>query len=388
MRSIRVLFIMLIILTLLSGCAESSVPGDISASPINTPQDDISTSPTKTPQGNISASPTNTPQGDVSEPTPSQGKIYLYGEIHGVEDILNKEFELWRDYYHNNNMRHLFVELPYYTTEYLNIWMKSDNDGILDALYEDWKGTLAYNILIKKFYQNIKKECPETILHGTDVGHQNNTTGIRYLKYLELNKLKDSEQYLLTKEVIEQGIIYTTNDDHVYRENKMVENFIREFDKLDGEEIMGIYGAAHTGLDALDNTNSVPCMAKQLKERYGDNIYSEDLSWIANEPIRIDTIKINGKEYKASYFGNEGMSWSDAYTSREFWRLENAYDDFKENPKTGYGLPYNNYIMQVEKEQVFVIDYTKKDGSIERKYYRSDGNIWDNLPTTDEFNVD
>ena len=34
----------------------------------------------------------------------------------------------------------------------------------------------------------------------------------------------------------------------------MVENFTREFDKLSGESIMGIYGAAHTGLEAMDYT--------------------------------------------------------------------------------------------------------------------------------------
>ena len=204
MRSIRVLFIMLIILTLLSGCTGSSVPSDISASPINTPQESI-----------------------IEPTSQSQGKICLYGEIHGVEEILNKEFELWRDYYNNNNMRHLFVEYPYYTAEFLNIWMKSDNDDTLDAIYEDWKGTAVYKPSVKEFYQKIKRECPETIFHGTDVGHQHESSGLRYLKYLESKDLKDSEQYLLAKEVIEQGEYFYLRNDHVYRENKMVENFIR-----------------------------------------------------------------------------------------------------------------------------------------------------------------
>lgn len=43
-------------------------------------------------------------------------------------------------------------------------------------------------------------------------------------------------------------------------------------------------------------------------------------------------------------------------------------------------LPYNNYPMLIETGQVFIIDYTKKDGSIERMYYRSDGNERINLP--------
>ena len=48
---------------------------------------------------------------------------------------------LWSSYYHDNGMRDLFIELPYYTAEYMNLWMKSDNDEILNSLYEDWHGT-------------------------------------------------------------------------------------------------------------------------------------------------------------------------------------------------------------------------------------------------------
>lgn len=69
----------------------------------------------------------------VTTSTPS-GQIYLYGESHGVEEILNKEVELWCDYYHNENMRHLFIEMPYYTAEFLNIWMQSDSNDILDLV--------------------------------------------------------------------------------------------------------------------------------------------------------------------------------------------------------------------------------------------------------------
>jgi len=64
---------------------------------------------------------------------------------------MDKEFELWHEYYNNKNMRHLFVELPYYTAEFLNIWMKSDSDEILDELYNDWI-VLLYIILILKSF--------------------------------------------------------------------------------------------------------------------------------------------------------------------------------------------------------------------------------------------
>ena len=329
-----------------------------------------------------------------SPPPETFGQIYLYGEQHGVEKIMDKEFELWFDYYHNQNIRHLFVELPYYTAEFLNIWVKSDSDDMLDEIYEDIAGTDMHVPYTKEFYKKIKRDCPETIFHGTDVGHQHNTTGKRYLKYLEENTLKASDQYSLTKETIQQGKDYYKfiGSDHVYRENKMTENFIREFEKLNNENIMGIYGGAHTELESMDYmTKSVPCMANQLKARYGESVITENLTWVLKdiEPLRIDTITVNGKDYEASYFGEQDISsWAKDYLKREFWRLENAYDDFKDKAKTGDVLPYDNYTTLIETRQIFVIDYTKKDGSVTRMYYRSDGNTWDGKPSTEEFNPD
>ncbi|WP_226984149.1 hypothetical protein [Halothermothrix orenii] len=311
--------------------------------------------------------------------------------MHGVDKIIDKEFELWYDYYHNQNMRHLFLELPYYTAEFLNIWMQSDSDDILNNLYFDWANTALCNPEYKEFFKKIKIHCPETIFHGTDIGHRYNSIGVRFLKYLRSNNLEDSEQYLRAKEVIEQGKKFYSDKDHVYRENMMVENFIREFDQLKGESIMGIYGAAHTGLEAMDHTNSVPCMANQLKERYGDAIHSVDLFILVKdiEPYRVDIIQVGGKEYEAMYFGKQELTgFKEDYVYREFWRLENAYEDFEDSPKTGYVMPYDNYPMLIETGQVFVIDYIKKDGSIIRKYFRSDGLVWENIQYTEEFIVE
>lgn len=318
-------------------------------------------------------------------------EIYLYGEQHGVEKIMDKELKLWGEYYENADMRHLFVEYSYFTAELLNLWMQSDSDEILEELYKDWYGTASYNPYVMDFYKKIKSQYPETIFHGTDVGHQYETTGQRFLNYLKEHNMENSEQYALTEEAIEQGIYYYKHSDDAYRENKMVENFIREFDKLENTNIMGIYGSAHIDFNAKDYvTNTVSCMAKQLKERYNDSIYSEDLSWLAKEieAFRVDTIIVNDKEYQASYFGKEDLTGFKDYVFREFWRLEQAYEDFKGCKKIKNVLPYNNYPMLIEKGQVFVVDFERTDGSVERVYYRSDGYIWNGLESTEEFVID
>lgn len=342
-------------------------------------------SPQESPQQTSALSEVMTPPGQES------GQIYLYGEYHGVDRILEKELELWSEYYHNYGMRHLFVESPYYTAEYLNLWMQAEDDTILNQIYTDWEGTAAHNPDILAFYQTLKQDCPETVFHGTDVGHQYDTTGERYLAYLREQGMENSEQYRLAQEAVEQGKRYYgkgIQHDDVYRENTMAENFIRAHEQLDQKEnIMGIYGAAHTGLDDMDYTGQVSCMATQLKEFFGDAIHSEDISWMAKdiEPERIDTITVNGTDYQASYFGTQDLTGFKDYSYREFWRLEDAYSDFQEAPLSGDVLPYDNYPMLIEEGQVFVIDHTKTDGSVQRMYFRSDGTTWNGLPTTVEF---
>lgn len=120
-------------------------------------------------------------------------KISLYGEAHGAKLYYDIEVELWKGYY-DKGYRSLFVELPYYTAEYLNLWMKEDSDEIIDQLFEDIRGTESGNEFYYEFFHEIKEYCPETVLYGTDVGHQYDVTGARYLEYLAENNLEDSEK--------------------------------------------------------------------------------------------------------------------------------------------------------------------------------------------------
>lgn len=326
------------------------------------------------------------------------GQIYLFGESHSNPIILETEFNLWKSYYHTKNMRHLFVELPYFTAEYLNLWMKSDNDEILKQIFGDLKGTAAHSESSTVFYKKIKAECPETIFHGVDVGHQHASTGQRYLNYLlENGESKSSEKYQKAKENIEQGEHYYNKNDHVFRENKMVENFVREYNQLDGADVMGIFGGAHTDPQGMNwKTQEIPGFANQLTQYYGEALHTRNLA-ISSEtpyvdsPISVETKVIAQKEYTASFFGEVDLSGdrylSKTYQSRRFWRLENAYDDFKDNPAVNNVLPYDNYPMPIENGQILVIEYILKDGTIRTEYHRSGGYKFQNRPATQQFNI-
>lgn len=317
------------------------------------------------------------------------GNIFLYGEKHSDSACLEKELEAWSECY-KNGMRDLFVELPSYTAAFLNRWMQEDTDELLDAVFTDMKGSNDDSPQTREFYRSIKTAYPETIFHGTDVGHQFDTTGARYLSLLTSEGKQDTPEYRLAALTIEQGQKYydiritdeTVSD--IYREYCMVDNFLRAWEDLDRRDIMGIYGSAHTDPSSLDMSGSIPCMAAQLKGRLQNAVYSTDLT--KNDVISTDTVTVNGKEYQISYFGSEDISsWAQGYLKRDFWRVENAYDDLKDSPRTGNWLPAGNYNMVINPGEIYIVEYTQTDGTLERLYYLCDGTLYNGVYNT--FNI-
>lgn len=303
------------------------------------------------------------------------GQIYLYGEAHGEKEILEKEFELWKAHY-RQGMRHLFLEIPFYAAEYMNLWMQEPDDSLLHDLFSDWRGTSMQNYEVKKFYQRIKEECPGTVFHGTDVGHQI-STGKRYLSYLESCGRKDTESYRRTQEVMEQGEFYRRTEDESYRERKLAENFIWEYEKIDPQNVMGIYGAAHTLAEGLNFEGTVPSMANQIRQIYGERVCAEDLSWMTKDirPERVSVLEIDGKEYRAEYYGCYKIDFLEGYVYRRFWRLLDAEADFENVSRNGDWLPEREYPMLIGEGEILAIDYEKADGSVCRRLYLAAGKV-------------
>ena len=122
------------------------------------------------------------------------------------------------------------------------------------------------------------------------------------MEYLLSSDSDKSEECALCQEAIDQGQYYYEQNDSVYRENKMVENFKREYSKLNGTDIMGIYGSGHTSIEGLDYaTQTIPCMANQLKQQYGEFVSTKDLTMYAYDidPIRTETMQIAARHISA-----------------------------------------------------------------------------------------
>ena len=320
----------------------------------------------------------------------SAGQIFLYGELHGIPRIMERQLEIWGEYYRNQNMRHLFIEYPFFTAEFFNRWMRSDNDDILYEFYNCSAGRPAsfVNRYTVEFFRTIKREFPETVFHGVDIGHGYFSEGERFLQYLRDNNLQGTKRYLLTLESIEQGRHFNRTLDLDFRVSSMAANFIREFDRLDGQNVMGIFGSAHTTWGyAFMELPDVPSLAQRLRERYGDSVHTTDLTQFLG-PIRTDIITISGVDYEAPYFdtiffGDEDFPWL------SFWRLENAYDDFRDKPANEILFPLIAFPMRIETNQVFIIDATLADGSVERWFFRfSGGYYWYGHPVVTGFIVD
>lgn len=318
-------------------------------------------------------------------------RIYLYGEVHSNKSVLDAELKVWKNFYDNKNMRHLFIEYGYATAEFLNQWMKAKDDSLLNQIYESWKGSAAYNKDNLEFYRSIKQTCPETIFHGTDVEHGYDTTGEMLLHQLEENGEIDSPKYQIVLENIEQLKHYKKYHDMAIRENYMAANFIREFDSLpENEIIMGIYGSAHTAF-VVDYTGRVPSMIAQIRKNYKDDnkelIQDYDISNLYQNsywepPYGIEYFTIKGKIYKASYFGEEDLTGFKNFKCRKYWRIENP-DSILLNLKAKSDcLPFDNYIMSINKGDVLRIEYTKMNNSKYVIYYRADGNTFENQPCT------
>ncbi|MBQ2551756.1 MAG: hypothetical protein II563_02770, partial [Treponema sp.] len=71
-------------------------------------------------------------------------RIMLYGESHGFKEYYDIELDLWKKNY-DAGCRNLFVELPFYTADFLNFWMKENSDELIDEIFVEIKGTLSGN---------------------------------------------------------------------------------------------------------------------------------------------------------------------------------------------------------------------------------------------------
>lgn len=301
---------------------------------------------------------------------------YLFGEIHGSESVCQKEFEIWQDFY-RRGFRHLFMESSYFEAQYLNVWMKSDDDFILDELWRDNEGTCGNSVFYRDFLVSIKKFCPETVFHGTDIGHAYETTGKRFLGTVSA----DSEEYRIAAENFEQGKKYYEawyergDEDYIEanREKNMAENFIREFDSLNCD-IVGFYGEAHVFSEETGNFGIEENMCLALKKHYGTDaeIFTELLKNRISPLFQTD-VSVLGKEYTADYFGKVFTPFDESCEYIEIFRIQNPQQDFESCVKKDNFIPEALYPCNVNDNDIFLINSLNDEKVILKQLFICDG---------------
>ena len=309
--------------------------------------------------------------GAPAETDTPTGAIFLYGEAHANADCLEQELAAWQTYY-GQGMRHLFIELGPGSALLLNRWMAAEDDAYWDMVYSACEGTMFHAEVEADFYHQIKETCPETVFHGFDIEHQYTSTGAKALELLEQEGKTDTDEYRTVERGIQQAVqFYRRGADDtaaVQREKAMTFNLCDAFDALGGISVMVICGAAHGDPNGMDyQTGTVPSMAAQIAAHYGDavTLTCTNLARVEKpevEPLRTDTLTIDGGAYEAAYFGEEDISDWSKYASRQFWRVEGGYDAFSAWQTTGDQLPESNYPMALHPRESYAILYHLPDG--------------------------
>ncbi|MCL2169371.1 MAG: hypothetical protein FWB74_05025 [Defluviitaleaceae bacterium] len=208
----------------------------------------------------------------LGELPPSTGRIFMFGENHGCPRTMQRQLEIWGSFYHDHGMRHLFIEMPYFTGQLLNRWMQAEDDDIIYQLFEDWHGSYAGMQYTLEFYKAVKHYFPETVFHGSDVGHQSYSSGLRYLQLLRDEGLQYTDSYNFALENIVQFHRLMLTGCHSVRAYYKPQNFARHFDRLQGENVMAIHEMRHVAIGYDFMGLGVPSMGTTLHERYGDQL--------------------------------------------------------------------------------------------------------------------
>ena len=135
-------------------------------------------------------------------------------------------------------------------------------------------------------------------------------------------------------------------------------------------------------------TSQAPASSEEAKATEESKTDEESKSSEDNkkvEPERIDKLTIGGKEYEAEYYGKEIISpFYDDFSHREFWKVKDGYEDFADAETTGNVLPYDNYPMEIELNELYVIEYVKNDGSIIREVHKNEAFEWKGQKCTEQ----
>lgn len=332
-----------------------------------------------------------------------ENRIFLIGENHGVKANVELKMKFLKYFKEKTNFKYYLCELPYSMTFFLNKYLETGDEKILQDIYEPLRGTDAWNKdeynHWKDLYEfnNILWEDNRIILIGIDIEHQPKNA----LKFLEcvlgknncskaiinsINRLKDKEEnitnedvrdlYNIIKEELCKGDlkkdrfkikhvnnnllnmleVYTGNNFNGIRDKKMYENFISISNYLPKGEYFGQIGLSHvfqksfpyvTWFASSLNKKESPFRGKVLSVAYA----YENCKYLYPTNRRdyvssINTLDLSIEEFRdLIYSENTLFKLNDKdspFTKELIWPLKHKF------PKEGVTTDYFQYLVVVK----------------------------------------
>lgn len=295
--------------------------------------------------------------------------IYLVGEHHAIAK--NYDIQLYMIKYLNKHqgVKHIISEIGYCDAQLLNKYLEAGDSSILENLMNNLKGTFSYTKELKEFYEGLYeynktlKDGEKLTVIGIDLQHQT-ITGIDYLLSLvpdasdipevikddveALNSAKEDKAH--RAELLNSVLESTVKNEETYkkfmpenyehfkrgvknivqlfecsssgdmfmkvREEKIIENFIYQYEEINGSKCFGMFGGFHTIL----NTSPHDGNGEYNFATYINDVYDKTKNKVASATVNY---------YECSYMDKDtGEGVKVPYATIEKILAETTESDF------------------------------------------------------------
>lgn len=231
--------------------------------------------------------------------------IFLAGEAHGSIKSIDMNLYLLKYFIEKGDIKYILYESGYADSQYLNRYLDTGDESILEYLFEKSSGTMSYTMenynLLKSIYEyNLTLEKDKKIMF-VGIDKENPEVAIKYIKTLlpgkETNNTKVKQfnniVYWLTKNnYVDESkkaleLIRTSQKDieeywgvdyfqieyllnnlsesvgQLFREELLINNFKKLYEYLPKGKYFGQFGGAHTNLNPV-----IKSLATYLQNEY------------------------------------------------------------------------------------------------------------------------
>lgn len=245
--------------------------------------------------------------------------IFLAGEAHGSIKSIDMNLYLLKYFIEKGDIKYILYESGYADSQYLNRYLDTGDESILEYLFEKSSGTMSYTMenynLLKSIYEyNLTLEKNKKIIF-VGIDKENPEVAIKYIKTLLPGKETNNTQvkqfnnivYWLTKNnYVDESkkaleLIRTSQKDieeywgvdyfqieyllnnlsesvgQLFREELLINNFKKLYEYLPKGKYFGQFGGAHTNLNPV--TKSLATYLQNEYEYTKDKVVSIDYKY-------------------------------------------------------------------------------------------------------------